>query len=470
MLFYQRIAYPNYSDLQAHDLADMARDFRDSLANHVPVVFFFPGVQTTDNSVINGKPVLNSLNYKSHFLERHLGGRGIYSPSTDCPGGMKLFTLTYSNDSRLWMAGSWIKHRYGRTGDARSFLSRPNDYFSKDANEWTENLLIPALKDEEGKWLPVHKIQARLRHLTLFGDSYGSIFAEQIANCLQEKMKNAGISDTDIARVLKSIVLVAASNIPQRTSDANGYQVGHYSGIYLEGNQDHFIQGSRHMNSTHLQRMSRSMMRRTSHAVEEEPYVEQWLKDFSLNDSTAYTILPHDEGRDGQDDRTKLPPEDKSSLAFTRVIKNKESGVRVEGIKVNFDVPENYTLRVRMGPQTKLLNWHNTERHQSGSYYGMGDQQHVVARTLRNAVRLGMTGGVRSPRALIETRAMPIVCHPDWAAWEGAIQDRMDRLITARMKDMSVDDGRPGMMSRRKIVTLGVSGSEPPSRSGRSAG
>lgn len=453
-------------------MTEMARDFRESLSGNVPVVFFFPGVQTTDHTTINGKPVLNSLNYKSHFLERHLGGRAIYAPSPDCPQGMKLFTLTYSGDSRLWIAGSWIKHRYGRTGDARSFLSHPNDYFSKDANEWTENLLIPALQDDQGHWLPVHRMQVRLRHLTLFGDSYGSIFAEQIANCLQEKMKKSGISKADIARVLKSIVLVAASNIPQRTSDANGHQVGHYSGIYLEGNQDHFIHGSRHMNSTHFQRMGHSMMRgAASRPVKEEPYIEQWLKDFSLNDSTPYTVLPLEENRNDHDDRMKLLPEEESSLAFTRIIKNKESGVRVEGIKVNFDVPENYTLRVRIGPQTRLLHWHNTERHQSGSYYGMGEQQHVVARALRNAVRLGMRGVARSPRALLETRAMPIVCHPDWQEWESAIQDRMDRVIGTRLNDMPVDQGRPDMMSRRGFLTLGIRnpGFAPAGSRGRSA-
>jgi hypothetical protein len=453
MQVYERVAHPDHTDLSPLALADAARSFRDALRENRPAVVFFPGVQTVEGGVIHGAPVIDSLNYKSHLLERHLGGGGIYGT------GLKFFAVAYSPQATRWAGGSWIQHRYGRAGDARTFLEHPNDYFSGDANAWTEQFLLPSLKDDEGQWLALPEMQKRLSHVTFFGDSYGSIFAEQIANCLKQKLGKAGFAPKDISSLLRSIVLVAASNIPQRTSDAGGHQVGHYTGIYLEGNNDHFIQGSRAIRLSHAQQMGRSMFMPCSAPVREEDYHPTLPPlDFELNDAIPYQVLSaHDDDR-AQDDRMNLPPLQESSLRFTRIHKGKGGEADAHGIRVSFDVPQNYTLRVRIGPETKLLRWHNTENHQSGSYFGMGDQQHVVARALRNAVRLGQQGLPRTPEAVLATRAMPIVCHSKWEGYETAIQDRMDQLIPLRMADMPLDDGVPELVSRRDVLTGNVGG------------
>lgn len=460
MQIYERIAHTDYTDLSPLELPLAAQRFRAALADGTPMVVFFPGVQTIDGGIINGTPVLNSLNYKSHFLERHLGGREIYA------NGLQMMAVAYSPSAKRWVGGSWITHRYGRAGDARTYLDRPNDYFSADANIWTEQFLLPSLKNTHGQWLSLPEMEKRLSHLTFFGDSYGSIFAEQIANCLKQKMMKAGFTLQDISSLLRAVVLVAASNIPQRTSHAKGYQVGHYSGVYLEGNDDHFIQGSRAIGLSHARHMGRSLLLRTSTPVREQDYHPELAPlDFELKDATPYEVLPLPSEEITYDDRMKLPPLADSSLRFTRIHKGKGTEAEAHGIQVAFDVPQNYTLRVRLGPQTKLLRWHNTEKHQSGSYFGMGDQQHVVARALRNAVRLGQQGLPRSPEALLGTRAMPLVCHPNWLAHETAIQDRMDQLIPPRLAAMPLDDIAPELLTRRNMLLRGQHRPEYQSRS-----
>ena len=456
MKFFERVAHPNYSDLSPReDFAQLASEFRQSLVDGKPVVFFFPGVQTMDGAKINGTPVLKSLNYKSHVIEQHLGGKDIYAT------GLKMYGITYSEKARHWYSQTWIDHRSGRSGDARAYLAKPDDYFSQDANIFTETMLLPALKDDQGAWLSIPAMQDRLRHLTFFGDSYGSIFAEQIANCVKHKLRKASFAETDIEEVLSAIVLVAASNIPQRTEAAGKYQVGHYTGIYLEGRGDHFIGATRAYHTDHAYHLILSMMGRTSSLVtrktsrDSSPPEPIYDANFVVNDATPYEVVEKS-STDQEDDRLILPPLEKSTLAIDPV-----SNGQARGMLVQFDVPQNYTLTIHAGPDSETRHWGNAEKHQSLSYSAMGDQQHVVARALRNAVALGQAGVKRTPENLLQTRALPLVSKPDSHTLDTMVQDRMDQLMqgcfqaaatrreTAEAQRLAQSEG----ISRRALLT-----------------
>jgi hypothetical protein len=459
MKFFERVAHTDYSDLSPReDLAALTNDFRQSLIDGKPVVFFLPGVQTTDSAKINGTPVLKSLNYKSHVIEQHLGGKDIYAT------GLKMYGVTYSEEAKHWFMQQWVHHRYGRTDDARAFLNKPGDYFSQDANIFTETFLLPALKDEQGAWLGVAEMKGRLRHLTLFGDSYGSIFAEQVANCLKHKMRKASLEEEDIASVLSTIVLVAASNIPQRTEQAKEYQVGHYTGIYLEGRGDHFIGATRlPYQPNHAYHLTRSMMGKTSSLISQktarasspsEPIDDTT---FVVNDATPYEIVEQMPDND-KDDRLLLPPLENNTLAIDPVSHN-----RARGILVHFDVPQNYTLTIHAGPDSETRHWGNGEKHQSLSYSAMGDQQHVIARALRNAVTLGQAGIERTPENLLQIRALPLVSQPDNHTHDVMLQDRLDQLMQdcfreAAIRQKEAEDRRQNQqdvaISRRAFLRL----------------
>ncbi|MBY0355769.1 MAG: hypothetical protein K2Q12_08590 [Rickettsiales bacterium] len=413
MQYYERTVFRNPADgssrLQPRDSASAAQSLHENLRLQRPAVCFFPGVQTIEGAVHHQQPAHESLDYKSHVIERHLGDVGVYDQ------GLRFFGVTYSRDAKFWRNNQWMTDHTGRTIDVMRYMRKPNDYFSRDAKDFADAMLLPVFKEGD-EWLPLPDIATRLRCLTFFGDSYGSIFAEQIANYLKFKLKD-DFTPPQINSLLSTIVLIAASNIPKRTADARKAQVGNYTGIYFEGKGDHFIQTVRNFGRIdHVPSILKSMGGKESSPVA-APEVAT-----DVSDSLPFETVPPPASPHKKFDEFSYP--EATSLSMDSVAKSE-----ARGMLVRFDVPQNYTYPVTIDGEVGWRHYANAQKHQSLSYSALGDQQYVLRRALRNAVQRGGHMHGVTPESLCTTPTPPLSRDPNHAAYEEAADRYTDQLL-----------------------------------------
>ncbi len=209
-----------------------------------PVVFFLPGYQTIETAAESRK----TIDQKTSVLERRMGGLSMYDKDT------QFYAVAYSDNThkvlvkparfaneRKWLEYSPIAkeifHSPDKVGRFRNILLYkiwPNYYASGNARRFANEFILPALHLPEGmlESSDLPGIKETLRHVTLIGDSYGGIFAQEIGNYLDTVLKKKGVSDPEMrADVLQSIVLVAVPSVLKDKPD-------HFTTIHFVGNND----------------------------------------------------------------------------------------------------------------------------------------------------------------------------------------------------------------------------------------
>tara|TARA_B100001123_G_scaffold439773_1_gene577319 strand:- start:644 stop:1825 length:1182 start_codon:yes stop_codon:yes gene_type:complete len=173
-------------------------------------VFIFPGKNTLD--VVNFSVAGGYVK----MIERLLGGQQCYGQD------LMIHCVTYSE----------LTPDMEKAG----LFQRPETHATADARQFAQHYLLPLLcenagqLDPEVQTLPV--LQERMRHITFVGHSYGSMFLQEIANVLAQRMELAGYSAEDTKALLREGVgLAIASTAPMtpgvprfRTVTANSYE------------------------------------------------------------------------------------------------------------------------------------------------------------------------------------------------------------------------------------------------------
>jgi len=94
------------------------------------------------------------------------------------------------------------------------------------------NIIMPLVADGfshqpdgsvEGRPLPADEAKRRLRNLTFFGYSAGSIVAQETFNASLNMMKKIGYDEEDVRKLLKEVVLVAAGCISRPTKETDRF-------------------------------------------------------------------------------------------------------------------------------------------------------------------------------------------------------------------------------------------------------
>lgn len=386
MEFHQRVAlHSGNTALAPRSAEELQEALASAVGRHEPILFFLPGVQTCDANPDDPTPQrgafkhqssIESLSLKSQVIERHLGDARLYRG----PKKLNFFGLTYSREARWWdfTAKKWISDAAGRANDATRFLAKPNDYMSEDAKRFVETQLMPLLKDAEGALLPLQKMQAVLRLITFYGDSYGSIFSEQISNALHRELTKSGMPEKNVAEALKMIVSVCGANIPERNGHGKHSAANRFTGLYFEGRGDSFIAATR--SRTARVRQAATLLRSSLTPDGEDPS----LQTKKLKDNFTYRPLRPEELEETIEQEAapyRAPSFEQSAIGFSSV-KN--------GALVEFTVPRDYRVLLKHGEEMQARRYKNDERHQSYSYtYPLPhhrDHADFLGRALQNAV------------------------------------------------------------------------------------
>lgn len=352
-----------------------------------PTLFYFPGFQTVDNGTIYNSNAEQSLNLKSSVIESHI--RNVSDKYKD--GSFNFVTLTYSPE-RLLTPRMREKlnlpeptSRSGRLFDAATFMWRPKKYYRQDAQDFTDQMIMPAITKEDKSLKSKGEIADAFRNLTFFGDSYGSTFAHQVGNYLKYRLSNKQFPDhlskTDADELIKNIVFIGASNIVKTDKD------NRFSGIYFEGNNDKFIEMARKMRNIKELVLDNWRKGRELPEVIEGVENKVYQKIRTISDNGAFEM------RGEFDHIIDAAPKDYRSTP-------KQSKVKLErvdkGFVVHFNVPEKYVVMLRQGTRTIARYYENPERHQSYSYFYVvpecRDHADLLGRVLRNAVSVGKMG------------------------------------------------------------------------------
>jgi hypothetical protein len=387
-----------------------------------PAVLFFPGIQTIDDGFAQSQHAKTSLALKSGVMEKLLGDPSMYGDKL----GIQFVTMTYSpwrlfrentdtspqDDEKKQNRWGGLRHgteRFlalvaeqtrklenysGKYHNVLRYFAEPDSFFSSNkdmgidgAKEFTDAVIIPALKDSD-HWPDAQKLSGRLKHLTLTADSYGSIFAHEVGNYLGKVFTEAGFSKEETKKLLEDIVFIGASSLVESDKKVNPF-----TGIYLEADGDvmrktasklrGYVSMALHGGPDVLPVLMRSKTREFMLDNNGEP---------DLSSSRKFSPL---EQQDIQEALQALkqeyspPPEghaDASEVWLDKVDK---------GAVIHFRPKQNYSIVMNYYDEngtkhTEARHYNNNEKHQSYCYTypfpGHRDHADLLARALRNAV------------------------------------------------------------------------------------
>lgn len=228
--------------------AGSAPDLCTPEAQHKRVVFFLG-----DYLSVKGPEIHRFLNLKSQYVERALGGievldnTDIYTVSYNEPVGKvtkKVFDAAASVLSKENPYGE-IMHKVskspalvGRSFHVLRYKQNPDVYFSQSAKQFAHEVLMPVIEQHCRAGLSHEEMLAAVKRdfnrITFVSDSYGGIFAREIANCLKRDIPRSfpKIVEPEIKSLLQSIVHVGLANVVDAEKE------GDYTSVMVTGNHD----------------------------------------------------------------------------------------------------------------------------------------------------------------------------------------------------------------------------------------
>ena len=127
---------------------------------------------------------------------------------------------------------SWSHKGLMNLFNLAAYDSFPNARSSNAGYILAENVIMPLVSEEFkrmpdgtclGRPLPADEAAKRLRNLTLFGYSAGTIVAQETFNASLKLMKKIGYDEKDARKLMKEIVLVAVGCISRPTKELDRY-------------------------------------------------------------------------------------------------------------------------------------------------------------------------------------------------------------------------------------------------------
>lgn len=130
---------------------------------------------------------------------------------------------------------AWSHTRITDVFNVLAYGLRPHNATSTAAKKFAQTVIMP-LVSENGKPLPEDEAKRRLRSLTLFGYSAGTVLAQEAFNAAIVMMGRIGYKTQDARRLLQEIVLVATGTMSRPTREKDRFTT-----IYLAATNDVFI-------------------------------------------------------------------------------------------------------------------------------------------------------------------------------------------------------------------------------------
>jgi hypothetical protein len=179
-----------------------------TLAISSPTVIYLTGFRTTDS---HSREIAVSLLHMKRLLRDKSG-------KTTPP---EIYAWSYSDLSNIF--------------NLLSYNCRPEQNYSPTAQKLATSVIMP-LVSENDQPLPRAEAQKRLRNVTFFGYSAGTIVAQEIFNASLSMMQNVGYTPEDARELLHEVVLVSAGNVSRQNKEQKRFTT-----LYLAGSDDGVI-------------------------------------------------------------------------------------------------------------------------------------------------------------------------------------------------------------------------------------
>jgi len=190
------------TDLQQVDLS--------TLAIASPTVLFISGRETTDkNKTEISKSIL--------FIKKLLKDQPEVSSMPE--------VYSWSHSRQLSRIFNMAAYHYF-----------PRHAYRPSAKKLAQGTIMPLVSDAEGNPLPYAEAQEKLRNLTLFGYSAGSLVAQEVFNASMKMMKKIGYKPEEARKLLQEVVLITIGTISRPTKEENRFTT-----ISLANSDDWFV-------------------------------------------------------------------------------------------------------------------------------------------------------------------------------------------------------------------------------------
>jgi len=129
----------------------------------------------------------------------------------------------------------WSHTRLRNVFNIAAYNLSPQSAYSANAEKLAKGVIMPLVSDN-GKPLPFEEAQKRLRNLTFFGYSAGTVVAQEAFNASMEMMQKIGYKPEDARKLMKEIVLISTGNMSSPSKEKNRFTT-----LYLAGSNDIFV-------------------------------------------------------------------------------------------------------------------------------------------------------------------------------------------------------------------------------------
>lgn len=130
---------------------------------------------------------------------------------------------------------AWSHTSLSNLFNVAAYNFRPQHTYSAASARLADGIIMP-LVSENNAPLPAEEARKRLRNLTFFGYSAGTVVAQEAFNAAFQKMQKIGYKPEEARQLLHEIVLVSAGNISRPTQEKNRFTT-----LYLAASNDLII-------------------------------------------------------------------------------------------------------------------------------------------------------------------------------------------------------------------------------------
>ncbi|MEE1111456.1 MAG: hypothetical protein UIH99_04550 [Alphaproteobacteria bacterium] len=162
----------------------------ETIPTDLPVFVMFDGYHALSHQI-----ALRDLHKYANLLDKNNINTKLYCVSYTVPDICN--TMSRKQKERIHLSTLFIKPKY-----FRRYIKNISDI-----------LIIPRIKSEQGKKLPVEVAEKNIRNITLFAYSYGAHAVNCLCKNIHKRMKNLNYTDNEIARILKQLVIIAQSPV-----------------------------------------------------------------------------------------------------------------------------------------------------------------------------------------------------------------------------------------------------------------
>lgn len=126
-------------------------------------------------------------------------------------------------------------HRTTFFAKTHAYNANPENYSGEEAQDFCKNFVLPLLQDKNGKLLPIPRLKQVFAKFNFLAYSYGTVFAQEVRNCLYKSLKDGHLADPAIKEILSNCFALHLGPLCRLDINKSG---GDFSNVYVLSDTD----------------------------------------------------------------------------------------------------------------------------------------------------------------------------------------------------------------------------------------